>query len=121
MTLPKNYRPYTTYKAFGGVVAVLFCSGFIGELLRIIRNQEPISIPWLITLFVFCVLALSIFIMSDRKIDELKKEDIAKQENADGQIQGDQTLHQRISAAIDIKAMLLLAAALILYLILIML
>jgi hypothetical protein len=72
-------------------------------------------------LFVLSVLALSIFIMSDRKIDELKKEDIAKQENAGVQVEGDLTPRQKISTAIDIKAMLLLAAALILYLILIML
>lgn len=121
MAIPMNYRPYTTYKAFGGVAAVLFCSGFIGALIRIIRNIETISIPSLITLFTLSVLSLSIFIMSDRKIDELKKQDIEKQEKAGVPVESDQTLRQRISTAIDIKAMLLLAAAFVLYLILIML
>ena len=110
-----NLRPYTTYKAFGGVITVFTLLYLIFAALNYFKGVEPISIPMTIVSFILSVLGIFIFIWSGRKIDQIKNQEREKQKNEENPPQGKKSIFQMIPSTMDIKAMLIFAAALILF------
>jgi hypothetical protein len=72
-----NFRPYNTYKAFGGVLAALML-GFVVIVVTRIPNhaaRTPVPLPLISALFpsILGLLGLYIFIASDKKIKAMKQ------------------------------------------------
>ena len=78
LRLMASLRPYTTYKAFGGMFAAFWLPGLILLVLDVVPTQGSLPLLGGLLLGGLGLLGLSIFVLSDRALTKLQEQQAAE-------------------------------------------